>query len=526
MTPPAALIDDYDSEDLSLRPSKRVKTTQASSSIEDSEHGQQATAVKRHPLGVRPSGNAFTASVNLKAASGVYALLPDELLAQLLEYLEAADLLRLGGTCRALHAFTRSEELWRALFVESSPSDFEWRGTWRSTLLGQPKTREPEVDCSNLFSDVLHRPFFCAHVPLDPFVANIPPRNQIKRLDDLTFDDFSDHWTDKPFIITKPTTQWPVYKTWSTATLLKQYRDVKFRAEAVDWPFSVYVDYMLNNSDESPLYLFDRQFAEKMNLRVADSSEASACESSGESAPDERKAAYWAPSFFGPDLFSVLGAQRPDHRWMIVGPARSGSTFHKDPNATCAWNAVLTGRKYWIMFPSSASIPPPPGVFVSEDQSEVTSPLSIAEWLLAFHAEARRTEGCVEGICGQGELLYVPAGWYHLVLNLDESIALTQNFVPRQRLPSVLHFLRDKPDQISGFSKDVENPYELFVSRLREQMPDLLEEALPKLERLAKGPKARWEELTKPQDADEAESGFHFGFGGGDDVDDDDVEVP
>lgn len=181
---------------------------------------------------------------------------------------------------------------------------------------------------------------------------------------------------------------------------------------------------MKNNSDESPLYLFDRSFAEKMRIKVADSSEAHLHDgTSGHSSEDGRKAAYWAPSFFGPDLFSVLGEQRPDHRWLIVGPARSGSTFHKDPNATCAWNAVLTGRKYWIMFPSSSSLPPPPGVYVSADQSEVTSPLSIAEWLLGFHAEARRTEGCVEGICEEGELLYVPAGWYHLVINLEASIA-------------------------------------------------------------------------------------------------------
>lgn len=306
--------------------------------------------------------------------------------------------------------------------LRSSPSSFQWNGTWRSTYLSQPQSKEPRVDCTNLFSDVLHRPFYCAHVPIEPFVTNIPPRNQIKRLSSLTFDEFSESLTNKPFIIAEPTKQWPVYKSWSIDTLLKQYEDVKFRAEAVDWPFRVYVDYMRNNSDESPLYLFDRSFAEKMKIKVADSSEAHLYE--GANSPlEDRKAAYWAPSFFGPDLFSVLGEQRPDHRWLIVGPARSGSTFHKDPNATCAWNAVLTGRKYWIMFPSSSSIPPPPGVYVSEDQSEVTSPLSIAEWLLGFHAEARRTEGCIEGICEQGELLYVPAGWYHLVVNLEDSIA-------------------------------------------------------------------------------------------------------
>lgn len=100
-------------------------------------------------------------------------------------------------------------------------------------------------------------------------------------------------------------------------------------------------------------------------------------------------------------------------------------------------------------------------------------------------------------------------------------LSLTQNFVPKQRLASVLHFLRDKPDQVSGFSKDVKNPYELFVSRLKEQMPETLEEALAKLEKMSKGPKGRWEELKKPQGEDEAEVGFSFGFGG-----DDDEEIP
>lgn len=79
---------------------------------------EDATFVRRHPLGVRPSGNALTSSVNLKQSAGHFARLPDELIAALLEILLPQDLLRLGGTCRALHAFTRNEELWRSLFVE------------------------------------------------------------------------------------------------------------------------------------------------------------------------------------------------------------------------------------------------------------------------------------------------------------------------------------------------------------------------------------------------------------------------
>ena len=76
-----------------------------------------ATALPSHPLGIKPAGNAYTASENIKSKCGFFAMLPDELLGHILESFEADTLIRLGSTCRALYAFTRLDELWRALFV-------------------------------------------------------------------------------------------------------------------------------------------------------------------------------------------------------------------------------------------------------------------------------------------------------------------------------------------------------------------------------------------------------------------------
>ncbi|KAJ5692614.1 hypothetical protein N7462_002037 [Penicillium macrosclerotiorum] len=470
-------------------------------------------AIPSHPLGVKPSGNALLATYNLRDAIGQFRRLPDELIILLLESFSGTDLLRIGRTCKAFYAFTRAEELWKALFVESHLEGFTWRGTWRSTYLNLPPSKVPMVDCSHLYSDVLYRPFNCAHIALDPYVRNIPVRNQIPRLSDLSPEDFDADWADRPFILTEPVKAWPVYKNWSVGTLLSRYGQEKFRAEAVDWPLRTYGDYMADNADESPLYLFDRAFVPKMGLTVGQ--------------PDQTPdASYWPPACFAEDLFSVVGSDRPDHQWLIVGPERSGSKFHKDPNATSAWNAVLRGPKYWIMFPSGDTRPPPPGVFVSDDQSEVTSPLSIAEWLLNFHAEARRKPGCMEGICGEGEILHVPSGWWHLVVNLEASIAITQNFIPRAHLGAALDFMLNKADQVSGFRKNVQNPYERFVDGMRETYPNLLEQA-EELRKKAEGKKRKWEDIVRGKAEGEAgdeapEGGFSFGFGN----DDSDVEVP
>ena len=175
------------------------------------------------------------------------------------------------------------------------------------------------------------------------------------------------------------------------------------------------------------------------------------------------------------------------------------------------------------MFPTTQGFPPPPGVFVSEDQSEVTSPLSIAEWLLEFHAEARQTRGCMEGICEAGEVLHVPSGWWHLVVNLSPSIAITQNFVPQAHLVKVLSFLKDKPDQVSGFKRDIHDVYKHFTEKMEEQHPSILAVALQELKCMNEGRKRKWDELVKAHgehNEDKIRSGgFSFGFGDADDSD-------
>mmetsp|Transcript_33734 Transcript_33734/g.24767 ORF Transcript_33734/g.24767 Transcript_33734/m.24767 type:complete len:114 (+) Transcript_33734:537-878(+) len=99
-----------------------------------------------------------------------------------------------------------------------------------------------------------------------------------------------------------------------------------------------YIEYMLYNRDDSPLYLFESSIEDHKY---------------GHSFMQE----YKPPKFFKENLFSLLGEDdMPPHRWFLIGPKRSGTEIHQDPLGTSAWNTSIMGHKRWIM------IKPGPGI--------------------------------------------------------------------------------------------------------------------------------------------------------------------
>lgn len=410
----------------------------------------------RHPFGVKPQGNSLLLDPKIefesrKSSLGALSVLSDDCLMYLLSYVDNINSLKnLMQVSKYLFAYLNDEDLWKKMFINQvNDSNIKWKGSWKKTVL---KWENDVIIDVNLNSDVIYRPFQVANIDYIKLFHNliedeinmkdmkINSEGRIPRYEKMNMEQFNK--SKSPFILTGYS--WP---NWELESLNKKYGDINFQQESVNWTLSKFIEYLQSNNDESPLYLFDCRSKAMEQIRKEYSSN--------------------IPDIFKEDYFKLLANSRPDHSWLIIGSARSGSTFHKDPNNTSAWNACITGMKLWVMLPPHIT---PPGVTVSDDQSEITSPVGIGEWVLSgFYHDLLKIPEVMIGITFPGECMYVPSNWWHLVINLQDSIAITENFVPKKDLNNVLNFFETKPKQISGFKLN-------DIKALLEQLPNKSEE--------------------------------------------------
>lgn len=351
-------------------------------------------------------------------ALGHLRVLPDELICAILEHLSPSDLGRLSCVSSVLYILCNEDPLWMNLCLRDG-GQFEFRGSWKKTTLyrqnlcikiGEFQRQPLQFDgFSSLF---LYRRWYRCFTRLDRFTSD---NKDLERMNHHTLEEFNYTIDEKkPALLTEVANTWPARYKWTVDQLLSNYGDVAFRisqrsSKKITMKLKDYVSYMKCQHDEDPLYIFDDKFGEAAPALLQD---------------------YCLPSLFQEDFFDVLDCnQRPPFRWLIIGPERSGASWHVDPGLTSAWNTLLCGRKRWALYPPGR-VPVGVTVHVNEDDGDVNieSPSSLQWWLdvYPFLADQDKPLECTQL---PGETIFVPSGWWHCVLNLDTTIAVTQNFV-------------------------------------------------------------------------------------------------
>ena len=147
-----------------------------------------------------------------------------------------------------------------------------------------------------------------------------------------------------------------------------------------------------------------------------------------------------------------------DHRFVYVGPRGSATALHADVLFSYSWSVNVVGRKRWRLVPASER---------RRVSDAGTQPL--ARWLRDVPVAAGAPAvPIVEVVQEEGELLFVPSGWYHEVENLDDCISINHNWLGAHAAHWPLVRLRETLDDVrSGL--DDEDAHDL------ELLDDLLE---------------------------------------------------
>eukprot|EP00760_Papus_ankaliazontas_P015484 PhM_4_TR16539/c0_g1_i1/m.53249 len=263
-------------------------------------------------------------------------------------------------------------------------------------------------------------------------LRGIPCKEDVPRCHKLSLDEFIHRFEspNRPVVITGMMDDWPAMKKWSSMeVLLENYGEqylktnvTNHKDQKIFMRLRDFASYCADFDKEKPIYLFDKKFAERAPGMGSD---------------------YTVPCYFQEDLFEKMeDDDRPDWHWFLMGPGGSGSPFHTDPHRSSAWNAVTCGAKRVSFYPPDQI---PPGVDEDLIDSDVYPSEDTIEWLTETFPDLSPRSAPLECIVRAGEMLFIPSGWWHQVVNLETpTIAVTQNYCSSRTLPMVVGDLKER----------------------------------------------------------------------------------
>ena len=135
------------------------------------------------------------------------------------------------------------------------------------------------------------------------------------------------------------------------------------------------------------------------------------------------------------DIYSKVGYQN-DLNWVIASNKNTGSHVHQDPDLTGAWNYLINGLKWWVVFPRG---------FDSDDlqcdPSCSNGETETGSWFTHILPQLRNKtvfgHTIWEGVQYPGESIYLPFEMPHTVHNLEDNVAVTENYLFVDALPGI-----------------------------------------------------------------------------------------
>ncbi|MBB6127425.1 cupin-like domain-containing protein [Mucilaginibacter lappiensis] len=157
-----------------------------------------------------------------------------------------------------------------------------------------------------------------------------------------------------------------------------------------------YFNYMESTDDLDPYYLKNTQFHLETDMTKD----------------------YVVPSYFT-NCLDIIKDKLPlafQLSWMYIGSTNTFSGLHLDIFNTSAWNAVISGKKIWVFYPSEQA---------QYLYNGVVNPFNPDLVKYPEFAKAKPLV-CVQS---PGEIVFTPSGWWHAVYNEVGGVSITENYI-------------------------------------------------------------------------------------------------
>jgi len=251
-------------------------------------------------------------------------------------------------------------------------NEFEWNEDWE---------KEPYVNCCDRTVFEEDDGDKGERRPVVPSITDLEAVDTLPRVNcNIPKEEFQRRYeeTRTPVILTGCSDGWPARERWTFDALANRFDNgTTWRARTSllddDYEDTRWGDIRQAMHDGRPFYIFDKLDHE---------------------AGREIEKDYQTPGpFEGMDFYEKgFPKKYGSRRWFVVGPAMSGSKPHKDPFFTDAWNTLIRGHKWWVLYPRvvkseklvkcSAACP---GQFEGDGHG------TLANWYLSVGVNAART---------------------------------------------------------------------------------------------------------------------------------------
>lgn len=214
---------------------------------------------------------------------------------------------------------------------------------------------------------------------------------------------------EKPILIKNYAKHWNAFNTWNFDFFKKKYGDVivecSHKNDFFELKLSEYIDYitLLPEEQREIPHLYVNWNFKKKHPELSDYYE---------------EPEFITNYFNKPEFNSHV---KNKYSWIYIGPTGSGSPMHLDIDMTHGWNALLEGTKEWIF------IPPWENKLLNISKEEIFKINFFDEEILKkeFYKELEYYKVTQK----TGDLIVIPKGWWHQVRNVDNTIAVTENYV-------------------------------------------------------------------------------------------------